>query len=52
MAATRKRDVAIRVMVSEEEMAELKKAADRGAMPISVYVRSIALEKARAASPK
>jgi hypothetical protein len=47
-AAGRKRDIAIRVMVTAKEQAELRKAASRAAMPLSVYVRSKALEAARA----
>ena len=47
-AAGRKRDIAIRVMVTVKERAEIRKAADRAALPMSVYVRSKALEAARA----
>jgi hypothetical protein len=43
MPAARKRDIAIRVMVNKTEQAELRRAADKAALPLSVYVRSIAL---------
>jgi hypothetical protein len=48
-AAGRKRDIAIRVMVTAKEQAELRKAANRAAMPMSVYVRAKALEASRGA---
>jgi hypothetical protein len=44
----RKRGIAIRVMVTAKEQAEIRKAANRAAMPMSVYVRIKALEAARA----
>jgi hypothetical protein len=47
-AAGRKRDIAIRVMVTAKEQAELRKAANKAAMPMSVYVRTKALAAARA----
>ena len=47
-AAGRKRDIAIRVMVTAKEQAEIRKAANKAAMPMSVYVRVKALEAARA----
>ena len=47
----RKRDIAIRVMVTAKEQAEIRKAANKAAMPMSVYVRAKALEAARAAEP-
>ncbi len=47
-AAGRKRDIAIRVMVTAKERAELRRAANKAAMPMSVYVRAKALEAARA----
>jgi hypothetical protein len=47
-AAGRKRDIAIRVMVTVEEQAEIRKAANKAAMPMSVYVRAKVLEEARA----
>jgi hypothetical protein len=48
-AAGRKRDIAIRVlMVTAKEQAEIRKAANEAAMPMSVYVRAKALEAARA----
>ena len=43
-AAGRKRDIAIRVMVTAKEQAEIRKAANKAAMPMSVYVRAKALE--------
>lgn len=43
MPAARKRDIAIRVMVNKAEQAELRKAADKAALPMSVYVRSVVL---------
>jgi hypothetical protein len=46
--AGRKRDVAIRVMVTAKEQAEIRKAANKAAMPMSVYVRTKALAAARA----
>jgi hypothetical protein len=47
-AAGRKRDIAIRVMVTAKEQAEIRKAANKAAMPMSVYVRAKALEATRA----
>jgi hypothetical protein len=47
-AAGRKRDIAIRVMVTAKEQAEIRKAANKAAMPTSVYVRAKALAAARA----
>jgi hypothetical protein len=47
-AAGRKRDIAIRVMVTAKEQAELRKAANKAALPMSAYVRVKALEAARA----
>jgi hypothetical protein len=46
-ALGRKRDIAIRVMVTAKEQAEIRKAANK-AMPMSVYVRIKAFEAARA----
>jgi hypothetical protein len=46
--AGRKRDIAIRVMVTAKEQAEIRKAANKAAMPMSVYVRAKALAAARA----
>jgi hypothetical protein len=48
VAAGRKRDVAIRVMVTAKEQAEIRKAANKAAMAMSVYVRAKALAAARA----
>ena len=48
-AAERKRDIAIRVMVTAKEQAEIRKAANKAAMPMSVYVRTKALEASRGA---
>jgi hypothetical protein len=45
----RKRDIAIRVMVTAKEQAEIRKAANKAAMPMSVYVRAKALEASRGA---
>ena len=47
-AAGRKPDVAIQVMVTAKEQAEIRKAANKAAMPMSVYVRARALAAARA----
>ena len=47
-AAGRKRDIAIRVMVTAKEQAEIRKAATKAGMPMSVYVRMRVLEAARA----
>jgi hypothetical protein len=44
-----KRDMAIRVMVTAKERAEIRKAANKAAMPMSVYVRAKALEASRGA---
>jgi hypothetical protein len=41
------RPVAIRVMVTETEKRALLRAAKKGDMPLSGYVRGAALEKAR-----
>jgi hypothetical protein len=43
----RKRDAIIRVMVTKDEKHELRKAADKAAMPFSIYVRVRALQAAR-----
>ena len=48
-AAGRKRDIAIGVMVTAKEQAEIRKAANKAAMPMSVYVRAKALEASRGA---
>ena len=48
-AAGRKRDIAIRVMVTAKEQAEIRKAANKAAMPMSVYVLAKALEASRGA---
>ena len=48
-AAGRKRDIAIRVMVTAKERVEIRKAANSVAMPRSVYVRAKALEASRGA---
>ena len=45
----KKRDIAIRVMVTAKEQAEIRKAANKAAMPMSVYVRAKALEASRGA---
>ena len=42
----KKADIAIRVMVTAKEQAEIRKAANKAAMPMSVYVRAKALEAA------
>lgn len=42
-----KRPESIKVMLSEEESAELQKAAERASMGLSVFVRFMALEAAR-----
>ena len=47
-AAERKRGIAIRVMVTAKEQAEIRKAANKAALPMSVYVRMKVLEAARA----
>ena len=47
-AAVRKRDIAIRVMVTAREQADIRKAANGAALPMSVYVRMKVLEAARA----
>jgi formylmethanofuran:tetrahydromethanopterin formyltransferase len=39
-AAGRKRDVAVRVMVTAKEQAEIRKAANKAAMPMSVFDHS------------
>jgi hypothetical protein len=41
-------DIAIRVMVTAKEQAEIRKAANKAAMPMSVYVRAKVLAAARA----
>ena len=42
-----KRPESIKVMLSEEESAELQKAAEHASMGLSVFVRVTALEAAR-----
>ena len=42
-----RRDILIRVLVNETEQAELQHAAAVASMPISTWVRSVALERAR-----
>jgi hypothetical protein len=39
-AAGKKRDIAIRVMVTAKEQAEIRKATNKAAMPMSVYLRA------------
>ena len=46
--AGRKRDIAIRVTVTAKEQAELRKAANKAALTMSVHVRMKVLEAARA----
>ena len=46
-AAGRKRVIAIRVLVTAKELAVIRKAATKAAMPMSIYVRVKALEAAR-----
>lgn len=50
MVLKRTRPVAVRVMVSAQERAELQRAADKAAMPVSVFVRVMALAAARKAA--
>jgi hypothetical protein len=47
-AAGRERDIAIRVMVTAKEQAEIRKAANKATTPMSVYVRAKALAAAPA----
>lgn len=42
-----KREISIRVLVTETEKAELLGAANRASLPLAIYVRVAALEKAR-----
>jgi hypothetical protein len=44
---SRKRPAAIVIMTSDREKKELRQAADRAAMAMSVYVRFVALKVAR-----
>jgi mobilization protein NikA len=44
---TELRNKVIRVLATEREHREIKAAAERVAIPVAVYVRSAALEKAR-----
>ena len=46
-AAGRKRDIAVRLTAKEQ--AEIRKTANKAAMPMSVYVRAKALEASRGA---
>lgn len=41
------REKIIRVLVTPQEHAQIKAAAEFGALPVASYVRSAALEKAR-----
>ena len=47
MAAAGRKRYRIRVMVTAKERAEIRKAANKAAMPMSVYVRAKALEATR-----
>jgi hypothetical protein len=47
MARDKQRAAVIRVMVSDSEKAELRKAAERESMPFGIYVRMAALKLAR-----
>ena len=44
---TEPRNKIIRVLATEREHREIKAAAERAAIPVSVYARSAAVEKAR-----
>jgi hypothetical protein len=48
LADADRRDTLVRVLCTEGEAAELQQAASAVAMPVSVWVRSVALERARA----
>ena len=43
-----RRDVLVRVLVNDGEQKELQRAAGDASMPISTWVRWVALERARA----
>ena len=45
--ANRKRPNHLPIMLSDEEKTELRKAADRAGMAMSVFIRVMALEAAR-----
>lgn len=47
MAAEKRRETLIRVLTTEEERDELQRAADAAGLPISTWVRSVALSAAR-----
>ena len=44
---TEPRNKIVRVLVTEREHREIKAAAERAAIPVSIYARSAAVEKAR-----
>jgi hypothetical protein len=48
----RKRPNSFPVMLSDEEKAELRKAADAAGMALSVFLRVMALEAARRREPR
>jgi hypothetical protein len=48
----KKREKIIRVLVTEQEQKELRRAADRAGMALAVFTRVAALEKARSESAK
>lgn len=43
-----RRETVLRVLTTEDEHAELQRAAEHAAMSVSTWVRSVALERARA----
>ena len=43
-----RRETIVRVLTTESEHAELQRAADAASMSVSTWVRSVALERARA----
>jgi hypothetical protein len=45
----RKRETAVRVLLTAKEKQELQEAADRASLPLAIYLRIAGLEKARLA---
>lgn len=45
-----RREGVVKVTVSDQEKAALQRAADKAGIPLSIYVRAAALEKAKASS--
>lgn len=48
MNRNQRREAIVRVLLTDAEKHELLKAANKASLPLAIYVRTAALEKARA----